>query len=130
VDVAVRREHLEAIRAAVEPGGFVYRHAAGLDMFLTAREPKARSGVHIIFIGERVRPDDLDPVPASDPVPAGHGLLIAPVIDLVRMKLTSFRLRDQVHLQDLDRVGLITAEIEAALSEPLCRRLAEVRAAR
>jgi hypothetical protein len=41
---------------------------------------------------------------------------------------TSFRLKDKVHIQDLDSVGLITPEIEKGLSEPLCRRLAEVRA--
>ena len=43
------------------------------------------------------------------------------------MKLTSFRLKDKVHIQDLDGVGLITPEIEAALPEPLRERLREVR---
>jgi hypothetical protein len=46
------------------------------------------------------------------------------------MKLTSFRLKDQVHIQDLDSAHLITPEIEAALPEALRVRLAEVRAAR
>jgi hypothetical protein len=49
------------------------------------------------------------------------------VLDLVRMKLTSFRLRDRVHLKDLESVGLITSEIEAELPPPLRERLAEVR---
>ena len=44
------------------------------------------------------------------------------------MKLTSFRLKDQVHIQDLDGVGLITPEIEAGLSDVLRERLAKVRA--
>jgi len=44
------------------------------------------------------------------------------------MKLTSFRLKDKVHIQDLDGVGLITAEIEASLPEALRERLKEVRA--
>ena len=57
-----------------------------------------------------------------------EGILIAPVAELVHMKLTSFRVKDKVHIQDLDGVGLITAEIEAGLSEPLRQRLAEVRA--
>jgi hypothetical protein len=57
-----------------------------------------------------------------------EGILLAPVADLVRMKLTSFRLKDRVHLQDLDSVGLITPEVEATLSEPLHERLREVRA--
>jgi hypothetical protein len=44
------------------------------------------------------------------------------------MKLTSFRLKDQVHIQDMDSVGLITPEIENSLSEPLRERLNQVRA--
>ena len=58
---------------------------------------------------------------------AQEGILLAPVSDLVRMKLTSFRLRDKTHVIDMDSVGLITPEIEAALSDPLRRRLQQVR---
>jgi hypothetical protein len=128
VDVAIHRDRLDAIRSIVEPHGFVYRHAAGVDMFLLAENPKARSGVHLVFVGEKVRPEYLEPVPASEPFRTTQGILIAPVADLVHMKLTSFRLKDKVHIQDLDGVGLITAEIEKGLSEPLRQRLAEVRA--
>jgi hypothetical protein len=59
-----------------------------------------------------------------------EGVLLAPVADLVRMKLTSFRLKDQVHIQDLDSVRLITPEIEASLTPLLRERLAQVRASR
>jgi hypothetical protein len=44
------------------------------------------------------------------------------------MKLTSFRLRDKVHIIDMDTVGLITPEIEAALPDALRLRLHQVRA--
>jgi hypothetical protein len=44
------------------------------------------------------------------------------------MKLTSYRLKDRVHIQDLDAVGLVTPEVEAQLSEALRQRLREVRA--
>ena len=81
-----------------------------------------------MFLNEKVRSEYLEPVPASEPVRTKEGILIAPVADLVRMKLTSFRLKDKVHIQDLDGVGLITPEIEQGLSEPLRGRLAEVRA--
>jgi hypothetical protein len=54
-------------------------------------------------------------------------MLLAPVADLVHMKLTSFRLKDKVHLLDLDSVGLITPEIEQALREALRDRLEQVR---
>ncbi len=55
---------------------------------------------------------------------------MAPVADLVTMKLTSFRLKDQVHIQDMDSVELITAEIEQQLSDTLRERLAQVRRSR
>ena len=128
VDVALERSLLERVKEAVEPFGFRYRHAAGVDMFLPADDPRARSAIHVVFLNEKVRPEYLESVPASAPVKTQQGILIAPVADLVRMKLTSFRLKDKVHIQDMDSVGLITAEIEAGLSDPLRTRLAEVRA--
>lgn len=129
VDVAVDRDQLASIIEAVRPLGFAYRHAAGVDMLVDASEPKARSAVHLVFVRERVRPDYLEPVPGfSPPVRTREGVLLAPVADLVRMKLTSYRLKDRVHLQDLDAVGLITPDVEAQLSEVLRQRLREVRA--
>ncbi len=38
-----------------------------------------------------------------------------PVIDLVRMKLNSYRDKDRVHVRGMDAVGLITPEVERAL---------------
>ena len=96
-------------------------------MLVDADQPRVRSAIRLIFIGEKVRPEYLTEVPASDPVRTKEGIWICPVADLVRMKLTSFRLKDKVHIQDLDGVGLITPEIEAALPDPLRERLHEVR---
>jgi hypothetical protein len=129
VDLAVDRDQLAGIVAAAEKHGFRYRHAAGIDMLVDAKEPKARSAVHLIFVREKVRPEYLEPVPDfSEPVRTSEGVLLAPVADLVRMKLTSYRLKDRVHIQDMDGVHLITPEIEAGLSEALRARLAEIRA--
>ncbi len=130
IDAAVLREDLERIIRAAEGCGFRYKHAAGVDMLLDAHTPKARSAIHLIFLGEKVNEDYLEPVPNSPPVTTKEGIFLAPIHDLVVMKLTSFRMKDRVHIQDMDRVGLITPEIEAELSEPLKQRLAEVRASR
>ncbi len=131
VDIAVDRSRLNQIVAAVEPAGFRYRHAAGVDMLVDASEPAARSAVHLVFAHEKVRPEEIDFVPGiSKPERSSRGYWIAPVSDLVRMKLTGFRLKDKVHIQDLDAARLITAEMEASLPEALRARLAEVRAAR
>lgn len=131
VDITVDRERLPEVNTAVEPAGFQYRHVAGVDMLVDANEPKARSAVHIVFSNEKVRPEYVDSVPGiSNPERSKRGYWIAPVADLVRMKLTSFRLKDKVHVQDLDSARLITPEIEASLSDALRARLAEVRASR
>jgi hypothetical protein len=47
--------------------------------------------------------------------------------ELLRMKLSSFRLKDQVHVQVMDAAGLITRDIELSLPEELRNRLNQVR---
>ncbi len=129
VDVAIDRNDLQRIAHAVKSNGLQYRHVAGVDMLVDAAVPKARSAVHLIFSREKVRPEYLEPVPdISEPARTEEGAFIAPVADLVRMKLTSFRLKDQVHIQDMDSVSLITPEIENSLPEALRDRLKQVRA--
>lgn len=128
IDAAIFRADLPRVIKAAELAGFRYRHDAGIDMLLDPVEPKAKSAVHLVFVGEKVRADYLEPIPASLPDQTDEGIRIAPVKGLLIMKLTSFRLKDKVHVQDMDSVGLITPEIESALTEPLQARLAEVRA--
>lgn len=128
VDVVIDRQYLPGVIEAARKAGWVYQHTAGLDMLLDAAQPKARSAVHLLFVNEKVRPEYLEPVPASPPAKTREGIFLAPAADLVRMKLTSYRLKDRVHIQDLDAVGLISPEIEAQLPDLLRNRLAEIRA--
>ena len=129
IDVAVDRHALDRIAEVCSEYGFRYRHAAGVDMLVDAVDRKNAPGIHFVFVREKVRPEYPETVPDfSQPVQTEEGLLLAPVTDLVHMKLTSFRLKDKVHIQDMDKVGLITPEIEATLSPILRERLAEVRA--
>jgi hypothetical protein len=128
VDAAVRREDLERIIAAAQAAGFSYRHVAGMDMLVDPVSPGTRSAIHLVFARERVRPSDVEPIPFSDPDRTSEGIPLAPVADLVRMKLTSFRLKDKVHIQDMDSVGLITPGIERSLTDTMRERLRQVRA--
>ncbi|MGH9718757.1 MAG: hypothetical protein ACRD8O_00970 [Bryobacteraceae bacterium] len=128
IDITVRREDLEKIAKAVEPFGLKYRHVAGIDMLVQVGEPSARRAVHLVFSGEKVREEYAEPAPELGPCRTLRGIRLIPLADLVRMKLTSFRLKDQVHIKDLDEAGLITPDIEAALSPILSERLVEVRA--
>ncbi len=128
LDAAISRENLPRIIEAAAQGGFRYKHVRGIDMLLDPGKPDVHSAVHLLFLNEKVRPGDLEEVPGSEPDRTKEGILIAPVKDMVTMKLTSFRLKDKVHVQDMDSVGLITTEIEKNLSPALLERLAEVRA--
>lgn len=113
---------------ALSQAGIEYRIVGGMDMLVDAQEPGARSAMHFIFVNEKVRQEYVEPAPDFSAAPMIDGLLIAPVADLVRMKLTSFRDKDRVHIRDMDSVGLITLDIEANISEPLSLRLAQIRA--
>jgi hypothetical protein len=128
IDIVVRREDLARIADAVRAVGLEYRHTAGIDMLVEEEAPSARRAVHMIFTGERVRPEYSSPVPPLGEPRFLQGIRLIALESLVRMKLTSFRLKDQVHIQDLDRAGLIGEEVESALPPELKARLAQVRA--
>ena len=128
IDIAVRREDLPKIARAVETLGLEYRHAAGVDMLVQASQPTARRAVHLVFTGEKVRDGYLEPVPEMGACRRIRGIRLMPLADLIRMKLTSFRAKDEAHLKDLDDAGLVTSEIEVALPAVLRERLERVRA--
>jgi hypothetical protein len=129
IDIVVRREDLDRIAKAAEAFGFEHRHVAGVDMLTRTDQPSARRAVHLVFAGEKVRREYVEAAPALGECREIRGLRLIPLAALVRMKLTSFRLKDQTHLKDLDEAGAITAEIEAELSPTLRERLSRVRAA-
>jgi hypothetical protein len=63
VDILIRREELPAARSALEQAGFIYKHTAGLELFLDGPSAKACDAVHIIFAGEKVPPEEVLPNP-------------------------------------------------------------------
>jgi hypothetical protein len=126
IDIVVRREDLERI-AQTAGFGLQYRHATGADRLIRAGEP-GRRAVHLVFACEKVRREYPDAVPALGVAREARGLRLIPLVDLVRMKLTSFRLKDQTHLKDLEEAGLITPGLEAEFSGVLAERLARIKA--
>ena len=126
VDILLRRNDLDAAKQALAKQGFVYRHSASLDMFLDGPESKARDALHILFAGERVRPDDLETTPDVDDSVRLGSFQAVTLQALVRMKLNSFRLKDKVHLLDLLEVGLIDASWVRRVPLPLAARLQEI----
>ncbi len=116
VDIVLRRADLSVARIALEQAGFVYRHAANLDMFLDGADAKARDAVHIVFAAEKVRADYAAPAPDVSESEATETFRLLSLAALVQMKLTSFRDKDRVHLRDLMDVGLVD---ESWLEQPM-----------
>ena len=125
VDILLNRADLPAAITAMEAAGFIYRHAASIDMFLDGKGSKARDAVHILFANEKVRPEyaaptaDVGDVEMSADGTHRH-LALEP---LVRMKLTSNRDKDRTHVRDLIEVGLIDATWPARFVPELAARL-------
>ncbi len=107
VDLLVRREDLERLIEVAQSVGFVHQNVAGVDLFLDGPDGSFRSAIHIVFAREKVREDYLLPAPDVTESEAGPEFTVASLDALVRMKLTSFRLKDKVHLLDLLDVGLV-----------------------
>ncbi len=126
VDIVLRRADLPAARTALEQAGFVYRHVASIDMFLDGPDAKARDAVHIVFAAEKVRADYAAPVPDVSESEATETFRLLSLDALVRMKLTSFRDKDRVHLRDLMDVGLVDAGWLERVPAALRSRLQEL----
>jgi hypothetical protein len=126
VDILLRRADLPAAISAMEKAGFNYRHVTGVDMFLDGPEAKTRDAVHIVFASEKVRSDDLASNPdvsESEPMQQYRTLRLEA---LVRMKLTSFRIKDRMHLLDMLDVELLDESWCERLPTELAARLKEL----
>jgi hypothetical protein len=126
VDILLNRSDLEAAKQALGNAGFVFRHVKGIDMFLDGPGAKARDAVHILYAGEKVRADDPVPAPAVDESEHTEAFRVIDLESLLRMKLTSYRRKDQVHVLDMVDVGLVDETWLARIRSPLAERLKEL----
>jgi hypothetical protein len=126
IDLLVRRSDLPAITAALEQAGFVAGDVLDVAMFRDGVEGKPSEAVHLLFAGEKTRPDHLLAAPEIQTVddPAKFRVII--LDSLVVMKLMSNRRKDQVHIQDLIGVGLIDTSWLTKLPPELAERLKEI----
>jgi len=126
VDILLRRADLPRVIEAMEEAGFVYRHSAGIDMFLDGPEAKARDAVHVLFAGEKVKETDLVPAPDVDESVLIEAHRTLSLESLVRMKLNVFRDKDRMHIRDLISVGLIDQAWSHRYSPELAKRLQQI----
>ena len=123
VDVVIRRSDLEAVRTALEARGFIYRHVAGLDIFLDGAGTKAGEGVHLLFANEKVKEADPTAVPDVTESEDAEKFRVLTLDGLVRTKLVAFRDKDRTHLRDMIGAALIDATWPARFPAQLGDRL-------
>jgi hypothetical protein len=107
VDLLLRREDLEKTSAALAAAGFLARRGMGVEMFLDGAGAPARDAVHVVFGGEKVRPEHPFPAPDVSEAEQAVDFRLISLEPLVRMKLNAFRDKDRMHLRDLIEVGLV-----------------------
>jgi hypothetical protein len=124
VDLLIRRDDLPRAKAAALSVDLEYFEALGVGMFLEKADPNPRKGVHLIWAGEKVRPECPVPSPTMEEREALEpGKQVVSLPGLVRMKLVSNRDQDRVHLRDMIDVGLIGREMVKDLPAELAQLL-------
>jgi hypothetical protein len=123
VDILLRRTDFEAAKLALESEGFVYCKVLEVDCFLDNPDASPRDAVHIVFSNEKVKPKDLEVTADVSEIEKSDDYDILKLESLVRMKLTSFRRKDQVHLIDMISIGLIDASWKNRFQPELSDRL-------
>jgi hypothetical protein len=126
VDLLLRRDDLAAAQVALGVAGFHYHETLGVHMFLDNPQASPREAVHVLFANEKVQQDYLVPTPDLSEAEAGEQYRVLKLEALVRMKLTSFRRKDQVHILDMIGVGLVDITWPARFPPALAQRLQEL----
>lgn len=126
VNLLVRRQDFSTVFRLLKGIGFDLVESDRHGSFVDRPDGSLRSGVHFTFAGELIRPDH--PLPSAELSGRVRGpkFWLIELEPLVRMKLTSFRLKDQVHLQDMVRVGLIDDTWPDRFPPALADRLREI----
>lgn len=129
VDVLLNRTDLSVAIAAMKAAGFIHYQLSGIEMFLDGPNAGPRQAVHVVLAGEKTKEHHPFPAPAVEEsgetrIPEHYRVLTLGA--LVRMKLTSYRLKDKVHVIDMLDVGLIDAGWCDRLPPILAQRLREM----
>lgn len=126
VDILVRRDDFPRVKQALEGAKFEYHRVMDVDCFIDGPDGSVREAIHLLYAGERVKPDYATPsAQVTEAVPA-NDYKIVDLQPLVRMKLNSFRDKDRTHLRDMIELGIIDASWLPQLHPQHALRLQEL----
>jgi Uncharacterised nucleotidyltransferase len=126
IDILVRRDDLPKVKTALEGAGFVQDEVLDVVMFRDGPQGKPSEAVHLLFEGEKTRPDHLLAAPAIQTVRNAAGFRVLVLESLLTMKLMSNRDKDRTHIRDLIGVGLVDASSLPKLPPELAARLKQI----
>lgn len=130
VDLLVRKGDSDRISQALAGLGFERHDLRRLVLFTDPQEPSKRSGVHLVWADQKVQPSYVCSAPSvEEAVRSPEGFWVLNLAALVRMKLTSFRDIDRVHIADMLSVGLIDQQVRGSLPPELKLRLTSIQEA-
>ena len=109
VDILVRRSDFDAVKIALESVGFSHHELMGVDCFIDGPDGSPRNAVQLLYAGEKVRPQYATPSAEVTEIEHAEEYDVLTLEALVRMKLNSFRRKDQLHLLDFISIGLVDA---------------------
>ena len=109
VDILVRRSDFDAVKIALEDVGFKHDELMGVDCFIDGPDGSPRNAVHLLYAGEKVRPQYATPSAEVTEIEHAEEYDVLALEALVRMKLNSFRDKDRTHLRDFISIGLVDA---------------------
>ena len=125
VDILLSRADLDQAATALALAGFIKLPVDGSDLFADPGA-KPRDAVRLVFAGEKTRPDNLLSAPdVAESEPFSRYQVLG-LFALVKMGLSSFRIKDRVNLRDLLEVGLIDASWKQRFPTELAARLQEL----
>jgi len=126
IDLLVRRGDLGTVSNAFERAGFVREEVLDVVMFRDGAQGKPSEAVHLLFAGEKARPDHLLPAPEIQTVSDPANFPVIALESLILMKLMSNRDKDRTHLRDMIGVRLIDRSWLTKLPPELADRLKQI----
>ncbi len=129
IDLLLNRNDLGRAAKAGETVGYRAKKMMG-GYALVRPGQDLGEAVHLLFVGEKSKSTQPFPHPELQPEEKrlfDISIPVAPLKDILQMKLNSLRPKDLIHIEILDDVGLITPDVELQLPPAFQERLKEAR---